>query len=84
MASKNEGATEHCRLGMVEAPLEPHRVFIAHPVERLVRALTDTGLNQIAHMTGTNVSVRSNAPTSAMATVSAMGLKSFPDGPVSA
>ena len=41
-------------------------------------------LNQYAHSTGTRVSVRMSAPTSAMATVSAIGLNSFPEGPLSA
>ena len=35
-------------------------------------------------MTGTKVSVKINAPTSAIDTVSAIGLNNFPDGPLSA
>ena len=38
----------------------------------------------MAQSTGTSVRVSIKAPTSAMATVSAMGLNSLPEGPVSA
>ena len=37
---------DHGRLGMVEAPVQPARIFVAHPFEGLVLALVHAFLNQ--------------------------------------
>ena len=50
----------------------------------LLRTSFTPFLNQYEHITGTNVSVRISAPTSATDIVSAIGWKSFPEGPLSA